>query len=281
MKGGKKMLMSKHPAQSLISPNRESNRIYLMDLSPDDFPQIIGHMKLLAEKEGYTKIFAKVPARFAPSFVREGYIAEAYIPGFYNGTEDAFFLMLYTDQQRQQPEQEALAAFQELLNKPVNANIQPLNANYALKKLGPQDAPVMTDVFRRVFESYPFPIFEEEFLIKSMQEDGTVYFGAWHNDSLVAISSAECCSKNKNAEMTDFAVLPEHRGQRLAVHLLGYMEQTLISEGFKTFYTIARLHSLSMNKTFYNLGYKYCGTLHNNTQISGKIESMNVWYKNV
>jgi len=266
---------------SLVSHNRDSNRIYLMDLSPDDFPQIIDRMKQLAENEDYTKIFAKVPARHAPSFIREGYVTEAFIPGFYNGTEDAFFLMFYTDQQRQQPEQGALTSFQELLNQPVNENIQPLSTSYSLKKLEPQDAQKMTGVFRRVFESYPFPIFEEEFIIKSMREDGTAYFGAWHNGSLVAISSAECSNKYKNAEMTDFAVIPEHRGQRLAVHLLGYMEKVLIMEGYKTFYTIARLHSLSMNKTFYNLGYKYSGTLHNNTQISGKIESMNVWYKNV
>jgi beta-lysine N6-acetyltransferase len=34
-----------------------------------------------------------------------------------------------------------------------------------------------------------------------------------------------------------------------------------------------------MNKTFAALGYRYGGTLVNNTQICGDLESMNVWHK--
>jgi hypothetical protein len=34
-----------------------------------------------------------------------------------------------------------------------------------------------------------------------------------------------------------------------------------------------------MNVTFARCGYRFAGTLINNTQISGRIESMNVWYK--
>ena len=46
-----------------------------------------------------------------------------------------------------------------------------------------------------------------------------------------------------------------------------------------TAYTIARAISFGMNITFAKNGYKYSGTLKNNTNISGKLESMNVWYK--
>jgi hypothetical protein len=59
------------------------------------------------------------------------------------------------------------------------------------------------------------------------------------------------------------------------------MEAYLLDKGFKTLYTIARLKSLPMNKTFLISHYRYAGTLTNNTQIAGRIESMNVWYKNV
>lgn len=34
-----------------------------------------------------------------------------------------------------------------------------------------------------------------------------------------------------------------------------------------------------MNVTFSKLNYNYGGTLINNTNISGDLESMNVWYK--
>jgi putative beta-lysine N-acetyltransferase len=136
----------------------------------------------------------------------------------------------------------------------------------------------MTKVFARVFSSYPFPIFDTEFLIKEMNKE-TRYFGVFQDGQLVAISSAECDENRKNAEMTDFAVLPSQRGKRIAIHLLCAMEEYLRNMGFKAFYTIARLKSPAMNKTFMNNHYRYTGTLINNTQIAGQIESMNVWYK--
>jgi hypothetical protein len=34
-----------------------------------------------------------------------------------------------------------------------------------------------------------------------------------------------------------------------------------------------------MNKTFGKMGYTYSGTLTNNSNISGHIESMSVWHK--
>ncbi|MDG5800354.1 putative beta-lysine N-acetyltransferase [Marinilabiliaceae bacterium ANBcel2] len=274
------MTLKKENLKSELSACSDSNRIYLMDLHPDDFPQIVDLLNSEALANNYTKLFAKVPVKYAPSFINEGYICEAFIPKFYNGEEDAIFLGKYFDKKREQPENEALKEFQKMVEKPAGFKPTAIDPDYTLKPLGEDDTTDMVKVFKEVFETYPFPIFDPQFLIKSMREDGTRYFGAYKNSKLIAISSAECNDDKKNAEMTDFAVSPDHRGKRLAVHLLTFMEEELKKDGFKTFYTIARLHSLPMNKTFYNLGYKYSGTLTNNTQISGKIESMNVWYKN-
>jgi putative beta-lysine N-acetyltransferase len=85
--------------------------------------------------------------------------------------------------------------------------------------------------------------------------------------------------ENRNAEMTDFATLPEHLGNGLAVHLLNFMEPEMQKRGIATLYTIARAISPGMNITFAKCGYIFGGTLINNTQISGSIESMNLWYK--
>ena len=87
--------------------------------------------------------------------------------------------------------------------------------------------------------------------------------------------------EEKNAEMTDFAVLPRYRGQKLAGQLLSVMEEAMKSAGVKTLYTIARLKEPGMNKTFINAEYRYSGTLVNNTNISGSIESMNIFYKKI
>ena len=112
-----------------------------------------------------------------------------------------------------------------------------------------------------------------------MKGDDTHYFGIKSENRLIGISTAEIDIVNKNAEMTDFAVLPEFRGQNLAFRLLVKMEQEMKYSGIKTAYTIARLKEPGMSKTFLKSGYKYSGTLVNNTNISGNIESMNIFYK--
>ncbi len=53
----------------------------------------------------------------------------------------------------------------------------------------------------------------------------------------------------------------------------------MAKRGIATLYTIARAISPSMNITFAKCGYAFGGTLINNTQISGSIESMNLWHK--
>lgn len=79
--------------------------------------------------------------------------------------------------------------------------------------------------------------------------------------------------------MTDFATLPDHLGQGLAVRLLWHMEREMPGYQMRTAYTIARSLSPGMNITFAKMGYLFAGTLVNNTDISGQIESMNIWYK--
>ncbi len=265
--------------KSHVSHDAESSRVYLMSLHPDDFPHIINYMDDLAQANTYTKLFAKVPAKYGPAFLKSGYGIEASVPCFYDGKEDALFLTKYLSDERRLPEEDALENFQKILHQaPVSKTTQ-IDPEFLLKPLGAADASSMVSVFKQVFDSYPFPIFDPAFIVKSMQEDGTRYFGIYDKEHLVAISSAECCNDYKNAEMTDFAVIPAYRGKGFASILLSFMEQELTKEGFLTFYTIARLHSIAMNKTFYDAGYQYAGTLTRNTQISGKIESMNVWYK--
>jgi len=265
--------------KSAISHDKESNRVYLMNLDPEDFPKIITYIEELANANQYSKLFAKVPAKYGPTFFAAGYVNEASIPGFYNNQEDALFLVKYKFEERSFPESAALISLQKMLLQPANHAKYELEECYTIRPLTEIDTPRMVPIFKEVFVTYPFPIYDPTFLIESMLEHGTMYFGAFYDKKLVAISSAECNDSNKNAEMTDFAVIQAHRGKRLSTHLLTFMEKNLAKDGFKTLYTIARLRSLPMNKTFYNNGYNYAGTLTRNTQISGKIESMNVWYK--
>ena len=136
----------------------------------------------------------------------------------------------------------------------------------------------MSDIYHRVFRTYPFPIQKPAYLKRMMKED-VRYFCIRIDGRIVAIAAAEIDIRNENVEMTDFATMPEWRGMGLAEMLLRHMDRKMRDCGIKTAYTIARAASHGMNAVFRNKRYIYAGLLKNNTQISGQIESMTVWYK--
>jgi putative beta-lysine N-acetyltransferase len=156
----------------------------------------------------------------------------------------------------------------------------PKKAAFNAKLLKRSDVDQITDLYLKVFLSYPFPIHNPGYILKTMKEN-VRYFGVRKKGKLIAVASAEIDSEGKNAEMTDFATDPEFRGQKLGQLLLAHMEKEMKSMGMKTLYTIARLPSIPMNKVFLKHQYQYAGTLLRNTQIAGRIESMNVLYKHL
>lgn len=252
-----------------------------MKFDKQDYLYLLPLLNELAIKKGYSKIFAKVPASAQPVALLEGYIQEAYIPQFYTGNEGVFFMAKYLDPARSEILPEALSGLTILLSDSDFTKIDELPANFKIRKTGLEDAPLMAKLYRQVFKTYPFPITEVSYLQNTMKTGSVIYFGIWDEGKLIGLSSAEPDHLYLNAEMTDFAVLPEYRGQKLASFLLKKMEDEMEQLNFKTLYTIARLNSPGMTKTFINRRYHYSGLLKNNTNISGQIESMNVFYKNI
>lgn len=258
-----------------------SNRVYLMHLDPDDCPQIVDVLDDLARRRGYTKVFAKVPAREKRYFLRRGYRQEAVVPGFFAGREDGAFLGKYLCPRRREPADPAVLASvvraaQAKAAAPRRAPALPPGLSLACP--GPEHAEAMAALYARVFASYPFPIHDPAYLRRAM-ELGVVFMGAWRGAELVGLASAEPDYAARNVEMTDFAVLPRQRGLALARHLLRALEAEMARRGVDLFYTIARGASYGMNVTFARQGYRFAGTLVNNTHIAGGIESMNVWYR--
>jgi len=266
-----------HWGHSQIQHGPENNRVYLMKLDPNDLPSILLRLDALALQNGYTKLFAKVPATVVDLFVADGYRIEACVPDFYGGEEDGVFVGKYLQQQRAietRPEQveKVLQTAEKRSEAPVDLpelDCRPMNAD---------DSEAMADLYRQVFATYPFPIHDPGYLEKTMEED-VHFFGIHDEGELIAVASAEVDAAAGNAEMTDFATRPDARGGGLATGLLHTMEESMRADGIHTAYTIARAYSFGMNITFAKCGYTFSGTLTNNTQISGGLESMNVWYK--
>ena len=292
---------------TLVHHGKTNRRIYVMKLDPADLPGILDDLDGLARRRGYTKIFAKVPEAASPWFRMAGYRTEARVPGFFRGRRAVRFMARFLDPERRRervPERvdSVLALVEEIgaaglpeapaeespetgkavvsrssaaseASKPISGE-----ADFALRRLTPGDAERMAAVYGEVFRSYPFPIDDPDHLRRAMAGDA-LYVGAESGGELVALAAAEMDPGDRNAEMTDFATRPEWRGRGLARRLLGRMEREVRTLGVRTAYTIARAGSPGMNLVFARGGYAFGGTLVNNSQIAGRIESMNVWYK--
>ncbi len=268
---------------SIIHHGKHNDRIYLMKLDERDVDSILDELSKLAKTNKYSKLFCKIPKNIAPLFFANGFILEAYIPKFYNNTADVFFLSKFLNADRLlNIETNELSTFSRLLTKEhsLKKNLKKDTSDYSVRKLTKSDVEQMTQIYREVFESYPFPIHDPAYILKTMDED-VFYFGVAYEGNLVALSSSEVDVSGKNAEMTDFATLQNHGGKSLASLLLTEMEKEMQKQGVKTLYTIARLNSIPMNLTFLRFNYEYSGTLINNTNISGKIESMNIFFKHI
>lgn len=266
---------------SNIQHGKFNNRIYLMKYDKQDESDILFRLNDLANKNRYTKIIAKIPASVQPLFLMDGFTQEAYIPEFYFGNEGAFFMTKYFDPKRSIIPDDSVAKLLKLLSAPQKSNGEVLPEQFSIGTAKLRHIESMAKLYQQVFKTYPFPITEPAYLEKTMEEGNVIYFGIWDKGKLVGLSSAEMDASNLNAEMTDFAVLPEYRGQKLASFLLKEMENTMKELKYKTLYTISRLNSAGITKTFINGGYHFTGILKNNTNISGQIESMTIFYKSL
>ncbi|MDD4127513.1 MAG: putative beta-lysine N-acetyltransferase [Methanomicrobium sp.] len=275
---------------SCVHHGPHNNRLYLMKLNSEDYPAIIQEINRIAKERGYSKSFAKVPARFKDEFLSDGYICEGVIQGMFLGSEDGYFLSKYFDYKRKESTKQVIT--EEILinaeqeNKrekkerdkagKIRRSLPP--KGFVIRQADYSDSDSLSGLFSDTFETYPFPISDSSYIKKTMDE-GIVYFGIWKGDNLLAASSSETDKNSKSVEMTDFATHNDYLGNGFAGILLDKMEEDMRKKGFLTAYTIARAAFLPVNLLFYRRGYRHAGTLVNNTNICGSFESMNLWCK--
>lgn len=268
------------PSGSIIQYGPHNDRIYLMSLGTEAPETLSLDLIEMAKLSRYSKIFVKAPEQQAKPFLTNGYVEEARVPDFYSGQNAALFFGYYLDPDRAlEHDTEGLDAILATAKaKHVDETPKTLDEKFTLRHCTPEDSVGMSEIYKRVFESYPFPIHDPNYLVSTMKSH-VDYFTVEAEGQMVALSSAEIDLTASNVKMTDFATLPEWLGNRFARHLLAKMEQEMKAKGIKTAYTIARAASPGINNTFGRAGYHFSGRLKNNTNISGNIESMNVWYK--
>ena len=266
---------------SLIQHGKYNDRIYLLDFNPLDLAKLFNRFNELVKKNNYAKIVAKVPENYKNNFINKGYIEEAKIPNYYNGEVDLFFLAKYHELERKK-EKEKNKAKQiiQIAKHKRNENSFIIDKTLAYKILDEKDIGNMIELYKRVFKTYPFPIFESDYLKQTMNEN-IIYFGVFKAGVLIGISACEINYDESVVEMTDFAVLKNYRGKQISLFLLHKMEAYMRKLQIKKAYTMARSLSYGMNIAFSKMGYNYSGTVINNANISGAIESLNIWHKDL
>jgi beta-lysine N6-acetyltransferase len=263
---------------SVIQHGTLNDRVYLLKMGPEPAGKVIRRLESLASRGGYSKILAKVPARARDAFLDHGYEEEAAVAGLFGRLEDGHFLSRFAKPWR------ARGSRTPTVEKVLDAALKRRGAGpralptFRVRRLGPDQAVEMAALYSEVFTSYPFPIHDPEYLRQTMAAQ-TRYYGVLEGRKLAALSSSEMDPAASNVELTDFATRPEHRGRGLAGGLIRHMEQRMAGQGLATAYTIARAESYGMNIAFAARGYRFGGTLVNNTNIGGRLESMNVWHR--
>ena len=269
----------KNIGQSTIQIGPLNDRIYLMKLSSEDMPDIVSKLKNKAESADVSKIFAKVPSALSPYFVSEGFAEEATVPNLFSD-DDGTFLSFYRSSIRAKiKDQNKLEHIIEVAKGKFGTGINDTLADgLNIRKLTAADSSSLTELYREVFSTYPFPVHDENYVKNEINQNGCFY-GVFNKDKLIGAASAEAGHDGWSVELTDFAVLPEYRKKGIAGTLLHKLEEESRISGKKCFFTIARACSYGINSLFAKAGYTYSGTIPNNTNISGSLETMNIWFK--
>jgi putative beta-lysine N-acetyltransferase len=226
------------------------------------------------------KVFIKARSSHQQALEAAGMCAEATIDGYFDGRPAVVLSRFFSDNRRRQPaarEQEEILA--EINARKADLSLGPMPEGYLLVRARHEDAVDLGELYGNVFRSYPFPIDDPEYLLSTMRANVVYRLVRDAQGMLVAAASADIDARHRNAEMTDFATLPEQRGTGLAQHLLAALEDDMEDLEIPNLYTIARARSAGMNRVFYNRGYRRTGTLVNNCHIAGRFEDMHVWCK--
>ena len=269
---------------TVVQHGHLSDRVYLLEAG-ESAAGDVALMERLAGEHGYSKLFAKVSEDRMRPFLDAGFHVEARVPGG-AGEHDLVFCSRFLSRKRaieRFPDEVARTADATALAgappRPAPAPTLPAGLQRPCVAT-PSDAEALAALYGDVFASYPFPIHDPRFVRDSMS-DGTAYLLIRDevSDQIVAAASAEPSGHPHTCEMTDFATVPERRGLGLASVLLHELDTYAANAGKRVAYTIARATSVGMNRVFARQGYAHAGTLVNNTNIAGRIESMHVWYR--
>jgi len=195
---------------TLIQHGPSNDRVYLMKCNKRDPEISLKVVEEIAEKQNYGKIFAKIPEDYVGIFKENDYDVEARVPRFFNGKKDGVFISKFRDEERAEVNEKRISHIIETAQS--KDTVKKSTISHEVRELGFDDIKSITEIYSNVFESYPFPIFDEDYIMECLDSHVRMFGIEDKNGRLVSIASCEMDLKSENVEMTDFATIPTARG---------------------------------------------------------------------
>ncbi len=261
-------------------PFSKRMKVYQFPDKPET-SRFINELKELGEKNSCNKIMLYIKDSEKKRINEKSFDKEGLIKGFFNG-ETAYIYTLFLNSNKKNStllkEEEKIFDIAKDYKKHEGEAF--VSKEYYTRLASKADAHKMSSFYEGIFETYPTPINDPEFIQECMDND--VYFTVIeHNGEIVSACSAEIMNEFKAAEIADCGTLVEHQGNNLLSYQFTYLEKFMKAKGIKTLFSYSRSLSIGMNLVNKKQGFTYGGRLKQNSNICGKIENMNVWYKNL
>lgn len=231
-----------------------------------------------AERQGFTKVVVYVKNDDSSGWDDLGFVSEGTIRGYFADGSDATIRSHFLDGERGVNPRGVEHDEYVGIARACTSSEPRLADGFSCEIGTAEDSEAIASLMEGIFTEYPDPI-SPEWVVDALEE-GTRHFRIVRNPAgeVIASASAEIDIRNRSAELTDCATLPEARGRGLMRFILHALEKDMIGGyGITDLYTLARSDELSMNCAFAKLGWTYTGRLVNNCRMPNGWESMNIW----
>lgn len=206
---------------------------------------------------------------------------EGMISSFFNG-EDAHIYALFLDEGRHEPalnqlEKNVARLVKRRMGKGPDHKFE-LPPGFFMRWAEKKDAKQMSRLYQKVFKSYPTPMNDPSFISEMMDND--VYFLVVdHDRQVVSACSADLLTPFCSAELSDCATYRQYRSRQLLSYQVAHLVPRLKKIGVKTLFSYSRSVSHGMNLVNAKHGFTFGGRMVQNSNICGRLENMNIWYK--
>jgi len=256
-----------------------NNRLKIEDYTCENYDDFVAFLETTAQKHNLYKIIIVAKQKdWEALFVRD-FLLEALHPSFFKG-EPGFHLAKFTNIERQESNHRLI---EKTLLKRVQESphtSRDLPSEYTIKTADPVSIPELSNLYTKVFSTYPSPMNDHTYLEKIMQKTSIFKIMLYQN-KIISAASIDVDQRTSSAELTDCATTEDHCGKGLMSHLVKSLEIEAKKLNLITLYSIARARSIGMNSVFSHNMYNYYGCLINNCHICGQLENMNIWSKRI